>query len=237
MSDLYEQHFAYCIESIVRSHSFKRIELHPILEGVDLIAAWRYKTLNMNRGIALVTLPDATQIHPGEVARSIKKPIGKAIGYIPLIHELGLQLILLGRGVLARAGDLHSFLDTANTGGVILQSIHVVDDDPKELIEAPLVRTPQSRENLGLPPWAERLQWLHDLLPIRLIPRALGMAPPPLYEPMSARRRHSTATGRAAVSVRTFGQTRTGPFIDAIETGIDQFLESPRIRSHRTLES
>ena len=134
MADLREQQLANCIEESVRPLSFKRFDPSFAIDAVNLVAVWKYKTLNMNRGIALVTL-GYTSLEPGETASAIKKPIGKAIGYIPFVYELGLQLVLLGRGILASGANLERSLDKVNTQTVILQSIHLVDIDATSLIQ------------------------------------------------------------------------------------------------------
>jgi hypothetical protein len=203
--------------------SFKRVDPAPVLEGIPVVAAWKYKTLNMNRGIALVSLP-RTEGHPGEFARAIKKPVGKAIGYLPFLYEIGLQLILTGPGTFGRAAGLHRFLDTASTGTVILQSIHLVDPDAREVIGDPSTPAPGQQEDLGLPGWAQALEKLRTVTPSGMLSRAMGLPLPAGFERIKARLNYSPETGRAAMSVRTWAQSRTGPFIDAIEKGIDQFL-------------
>jgi hypothetical protein len=222
----HERNLAELIDEQVRPLSFKRVDPTPVIEGVPLAAAWKYKTLNMNRGIALVTLSGSSG-HPGELARSVKKPVGKGLGYIPCLYDLGLQLILLGRGVLVGGAGLHRYLDVANTGTVVLQSIHLVDTDAKELIRDPSVPAAGLREDLGLPGWAETLERLRGLTPGGMLMKAFGLPLPAAFEGMKARLNYSRETGRAAVSVRTFAQFKTGPFIDAIEEGIDRFLANP----------
>jgi len=151
--------------------------------------------------------------HPGEFATTIKKPVGKLIGYCPIIYELGLQLVMIGRGVLNRAVGLDRFLDTVNTQTVILQSIHLVDVAARELLRD-VPRDTEVESEIPLPGWAKGIEWIGRIK----APWSSG------FQRGKGRLRYSVETGRAAISVRTWGQTRTGPYTDAIEDGIDQFI-------------
>ena len=62
------------LDETVAPHSFKRIEKQSA-RMPPLIAAWKRKSMNMNRGIALVHFSDPS-VHPGEFARAIKKTDG-----------------------------------------------------------------------------------------------------------------------------------------------------------------
>jgi hypothetical protein len=142
----------------VAPHGFRRFDPPSADPPLPWIAAWKRKTWNTNRGIALLRLP-AQSAHAGEYARDVRVPAGKAIGYLPFLYELGLQLVLLAPGGLGKAEGLERYVTPVNNSTVLLQSIHLVDPET-----------------------------------------------------------------RAARSVRTWGQVVTGPFIDAIETGISAFL-------------
>jgi hypothetical protein len=122
------------IDETLRHHDFHRISELPTLDDAALGAVrglWKRKTWNSNRGAALVELESL----PGEplaaVAARLAGPVGRAIGYIPLLHPLGLQLIIAGHGILAGAGELKQALDLADTQTVVLQSLHVVDLDTR----------------------------------------------------------------------------------------------------------
>lgn len=221
-----EQRLADFVDEQVSALSFKRVLPTPQIEGIPLAAAWKYKTLNMNRGIALIPLADLGD-HPGEFAQRMKKPVGSALGYIPLLYEIGLQLVLFGRGVLASGAGLHRFLDTINIGTVVLQSIHIVDIDAKAVVYHPSVPAPGIQDDLGLPGWAAALEKLRELTPTGIAMKAFGLPLPAGFERIKSRLNYSAKTGKAAVSVRTFAQTKTGPFIDAIEAGIDRYLAIP----------
>ncbi len=147
---------AGCIGEAVEPHGFVRFA--PAVDGLPWIAAWKRKTWNTNRGIALLSAP-ADIASALDYARAVRKSAGKGIGYLPFLYELGLQLVLTGPGLLAKAKGLSGALAKINSFTVVLQSVHAVDPE-----------------------------------------------------------------GRVALSTRTWGQFVSGPWIDAIESGIAAFL-------------
>ena len=147
---------AACIGEAVESRGFRRFT--PAVDGLPWIAAWKRKTWNTNRGIALLTAP-ADIASALDYARSVKGPAGKAIGYLPVLYELGLQMVLVGPGLMAKAAGLKGALAKINSFTVILQSLHAVDPE-----------------------------------------------------------------AGVALSTRTWGQFVSGPWIDAIESGIAAYL-------------
>jgi hypothetical protein len=146
------------LEAAVAPHGFRRFK--PEGGGLPWISAWKRKTWNTNRGIALLALPPDVP-HAGEYALDVRVRAGKAIGYIPFLYELGLQLVLSGPGAAEKGEGLERYVTKINNSTVLLQSLHLVDP----------------------------------------------------------------ASG-ASRSVRTWGQLVTGPFIDAIESGIARFREA-----------
>jgi hypothetical protein len=208
-----EDSLARQVEEAVASHSFKRIE-KQWAGTPPVVAAWKRRSMNMNRGIALVRFSDPS-VHPGEFARGIKKAVGKSSGYWPILNELGLQLILIGRCVLDKSIGLDRFLDSVNTQTVILQSIHLVDVAAGEFLDDVPMDT-EIHSEISLPEWARWIEWVGKLRN----PFSSG------YQRGEARLRYSVETGRAAISARTWSQTRTGPVIDAIEAGIERFVRS-----------
>lgn len=206
-----EEMLAQHIEEAIVPSSFKRIEAQLADESIQLIAAWKRKTLNMNRGIALVSLAKQAA-HPGEFAKTIKKPMGKFIGYFPFFYEIGLQLVLVGRTILDRSTGLEQFLDTVSQS-VTLQSIHLVDVAAGELIRY-LPADADVESAIPLPGWAKAVELIGKIKN----PFSGGL------QRGKTRLRYSAETGRAAISVRTWGQSQTGPFIDAIEDAIDRFI-------------
>mgnify|MGYP001764576351 CR=1 FL=1 len=66
MERILEERLAACLDEAVRPFSFTRLDRTPAVEGISLAAAWKYKTLNMNRGVALLTLK-GSEGHAGEV--------------------------------------------------------------------------------------------------------------------------------------------------------------------------
>jgi hypothetical protein len=208
-----EDSLIQCLTETVVPHSFKRIE-KQWAETPPVVAAWKRRSMNMNRGIALVRFSEPSD-HPGEFARGIKKAVGKSIGYWPIFNELGLQLILIGRCVLDKSIGLDRFLDSMNTQTVILQSIHLVDVTAGEFLgDVPMDGEIQSE--ISLPEWVRWIEWVGKLRN----PFSGG------FQRGEARLRYSVETGRAAISARTWSQTKTGPVIDAIEAGIERFVRS-----------
>ena len=115
---------AECIEEAVAPHGFLRFS--PAVDGLPWISAWKRKTWNTNRGIALLSAP-ADLASALDYARAVAKPAGKAIGYLPFLYELGLHLILVGPGLMAKAAGLKEALAKINSFTVVLQSLHAVD--------------------------------------------------------------------------------------------------------------
>jgi hypothetical protein len=201
----------YLEEAVVR-HSFKRLEIESADHSLPVIAAWKRKTLSMNRAVALVSLGNLS-VHPGEFAKAIKKPVGKCIGYFPFFYELGLQLVLIGRGVLDKSSGLEQFLDSRSRS-VTLQSIHLVDPAAGELI-GHLPADDDMQAEISLPGWAKTIEFIGKIK---------NPFAGKIFLRGQSRLRYSAGAGSAAISVRTWGQTTTGPFIDAIEDGIDKFI-------------
>jgi hypothetical protein len=117
---------AKCIDDTVAPHGFRRIEPIPSTGSIAWIAAWKRKTWNTNRGIALISMPTVSK-HPGEYALDIRGATGKAIGYIPFLYELGLQLVMCGAGIVKKGEGLDRYVTKINNSTVLLQSIHLVD--------------------------------------------------------------------------------------------------------------
>lgn len=114
------------VEEKLKPYSFQRMTATPNLPGLNITAVWKRRNINTNRAVALLPFPYVGE-NPGQFAQGIKVPLGKAIGYIPFLNELGLQMIITGPGILAEAKDLSKFLDKINNQRVILQSLHIVD--------------------------------------------------------------------------------------------------------------
>ncbi len=95
---------------------------------------WKKKTWNVNRGVALVA--HEGRDHPGETARFNKAWFGGMIGFVPALYTLGLQIVIVTRGVLPWADDLDRYVDQANNFQVVLQNIHVVDLDRREAVSS-----------------------------------------------------------------------------------------------------
>jgi len=114
----------------VAPHGFRRFDPPPSDSPLLWIAGWKRKTWNTNRGIALLHLPSGAT-SAGEFAGDIRIRAGKGIGYFPFLYELGLQLVLLAPGGLARGVDLERSVTPVNNSTVLLQSIHLVDPETR----------------------------------------------------------------------------------------------------------
>jgi hypothetical protein len=197
----------------VEPRGFKRIDPAPVVEAAHLIAAWKRKPWNHNRGIAIVAM-ESNNGHPGEFARKLRRPIGRKIGYLPFLYELGLHVIVTGTGLLPRATDLHSYVDKINNQFVLLQSVHVVDLEARDFLA-------------DLPAEVGTLE--EEIKPgVQKAFEAVSRVRSPLfhatYDAMKVRFDCSKQTGRAAKSARSWAMRLSGPDIDAIETGISRYL-------------
>jgi hypothetical protein len=117
---------AQSIDTAVAVHGFRQFKPAAALSPLPWIAAWKRKTWNTNRGIALLAMSEQAT-HAGEHALDIRVQAGKAIGYLPFLYELGLQLILVGPGILKKGEGLDRYVTKVNNSTVLLQSIHLVD--------------------------------------------------------------------------------------------------------------
>src|SRR5258706_2537239 len=117
---------AQCIDEAVAIHGFRQFRPDAVTSPLPWISAWKRKTWNTNRGIALLTMPEQAA-HAGEYALDIRTKAGKPIGYIPFLYELGLQLVLAGPGILRKSEGLDRSLTKVHNSTVLLQSIHIVD--------------------------------------------------------------------------------------------------------------
>lgn len=112
------------LEDAVAPHGFRRFT--PAAGDLPWISAWKRKTWNTNRGIALLAMPPEAP-HAGEYALDVRVRAGKAIGYLPFLYELGLQLVLCGPGIVEKGADLDRYVTKINNSTVLLQSLHLVD--------------------------------------------------------------------------------------------------------------
>jgi hypothetical protein len=122
------QLLAECIDRAVAPHDFRKFTPTGRPSPLAWIGAWKRKTWNTNRGIALIRLPDQAA-HAGEYALDIRTKAGRFIGYIPFLYELGLQLILIGPDILKKGEGLDRYVTKMNNSTVLLQSIHLVDPE------------------------------------------------------------------------------------------------------------
>jgi hypothetical protein len=207
-----EQSLSQFIGEAIAPFSFRVADPLPVFEDIRVVAAWRRRTPNTNRGVVHIALRDQDDEAAG-YARAIRRPLGRALGYLPFLNEVGLHVVLPGRGVLGRSGGLRRAVDTTNSQTVVLQSLHLLDLD---CLNPDLPEVGEHSEELAdLPRWARvveaLMRWKDPTGGIR-------------FERMREATRWCRRTRRAAFSVRTWGQAWTGPLIDLIEAGITRFL-------------
>jgi hypothetical protein len=208
-----EEALTQSIAREVEPRGFKLLDPVPAVDDVRMIAAWRRKNWNTNRGIAIVAM-ESTTGNPGEFARQLRRPIGRKIGYVPFLYEMGLHVVVTGAGVLPRASDLHNYVDKLNNQFVLLQSVHVVDLAAADFLA-------------GLPAEVQTLE--EEIKPgVQKAFEAVNRLRNPLfyatYDYMKVRFDCSRQDGWAAKSARSWAMRLSGPDIDAIETGISRFL-------------
>ena len=77
-----------------------------------------------------------------DYAQAVRKPAGKAIGYLPILYEVGLQLVLAGPGLIAKSAGLKGALAKINSLTVVLQSLHAVDPEGRVALFGHAIKTP-----------------------------------------------------------------------------------------------
>jgi hypothetical protein len=118
------------LESELKPHNFQRLD--EALSSLNLNnraavrAIWKRKTWNTNRGVALLEVNQGLDALEAFI-KAVRDPVGKAIGYMPVLYPLGLQLILAGEGIHQEQSGLSAVLSKIDNQTVVLQSIHVVD--------------------------------------------------------------------------------------------------------------
>jgi hypothetical protein len=126
MNSTTEHDLAEYIDRNLSAHSFWRLDRvteATLTRDFGVIAAWRRKSwFRGNRAVVLVSLPGSAN-HPGKFAQEIKIPLGKSIGYFPVLNELGLQLVVTGHSILDKTAGLDDYVDKLSNQRVILQSL------------------------------------------------------------------------------------------------------------------
>lgn len=120
-----------CIEGNLQEHAFKKHGVENIF-GFKNIVVLRRKT--WNTAVAIIELSD-DQINNiknlGAFSQDIKRQLGKEIGYKFFIYTLGLQIVFYGENIIRLSEGIENYVDKYNNQLVILQSIHVVDNNEK----------------------------------------------------------------------------------------------------------
>ena len=127
------------IDQSLAPFKFQRMPQVAPLEGqvahATLHALWKLKTLNVNRGVALVEVDAATLPEPlPNFATRVSKPVGKQLGYFPFFYPVGLQLVIVGRGILLPQEALKKGVSLIDNQTVVVQSVHVVDTAARDTV-------------------------------------------------------------------------------------------------------
>lgn len=121
------ENLAQSLEKNLTPLKFKPSSVTIEHEAVKKIQVFKKKNLNLNRCIVLVELNEevpVTDLHL--FLKTLKIMLGKEIGYIPFLYELGMQVVLIGNDIPIPS---KSPIDQVNTFKVLLQSVFVVDNN------------------------------------------------------------------------------------------------------------
>jgi hypothetical protein len=94
---------------------------------IHRIKFWKRRNVNMNRSIVLIEVNhsitlDGLILH----LHKTKFKLGQATGYIPLLNEVGMQLIVVGNMITSTECGLKP-VDTVNNQRALIQSIFIID--------------------------------------------------------------------------------------------------------------
>jgi hypothetical protein len=209
-----------CIDRSVSELRYRRIKRTPVVPGVDLVAAWKRKESFSNDGIAVVPIGTYPN-HPGEFARAISTRVGKVIGYFPIVYRLHLKFVITGRRILERATELHYYLDSTITFGILLKSLHVLDFEAGDYIRDVPGDVREVRDSSITMPeqmWSEAMaDQLANRIPrggTRFRTTEVGFTGIP-------------ETGRAVRSAWAWQERVPGSNMDSLTRGIRTFLMTP----------
>ncbi len=125
-----------CIKNSLFEYSFDQYEVKNLFDFKHM-AVLRRRTWNTNRAIVIIELSDAQQKNIkniGKFSQSIKRQLGKEIGYYFWIYPLGLQLVFYGESIIDLCTDVQSYVDKWNNQQVVLQSIHVLENNESQSV-------------------------------------------------------------------------------------------------------
>jgi hypothetical protein len=131
--------FERVIEAVgeeLTDHGF-RTHSHPRMDALDCIAFWRLCTLNINRAVAVLRLPES-EIGVGEYCQKMKWRLLWLTRFVPFIYELGLQVVVCGDGLEQLLGTpdmLKRQVDSFSNQFVVLQSIFAVDTQTRRFTQ------------------------------------------------------------------------------------------------------
>ena len=79
---------------------------------------------------------DASERPVGQVAKGVRSALAKPLGYRFILYGLGLQVVVVGPNVSARAEELDAYVDRIDNKWAIVQFIAAVDEETRAVHEA-----------------------------------------------------------------------------------------------------
>jgi len=121
----------HLIDSLGSGLATHKFEVHetPGMDDLDVVRFWRRNTLNTNRAVAMVRLPEGTVDLPG-YTHALKWKLMRQTKWFPFLYGLGLQLVVVGEELEDRfflETHLKPCVDKIDNQFVIVQSIFAVD--------------------------------------------------------------------------------------------------------------
>jgi hypothetical protein len=217
-----EQLLVKCLGEWLAPVGFQQLSLGPVL-GVRVLGAWKRSGWISHDGVAVLAL-DKFRNSPGEFAQFLKLEVGKAIGYMPLFRPLRLQLVVTGREMIERVGELQFHADSLlRPLRVGLQGIHVIDLAAQRYVARLPPREEAYEEEVLSPGQVAGIELYRA--------RRFGLGGGPPVNPMKIRFDYSTVTGRVVRSIRHFSQggwlSQAIASVDTLEGAISRFIHTP----------
>lgn len=114
------------ISEKLNEHKFKKTAISFSHKIVSKIHIWTKKNFNINRAVVLIEIEENIGFFDlVNFIYEIKYPLGKKIGFIPFLYELGIQIIVLGKNI--HPEESKNPVDTINNFKVLVQSLFVID--------------------------------------------------------------------------------------------------------------
>lgn len=116
------------IEKNVGASGFRKVTADFRDETVSKADFWNRRNLNLNRSIVLLEINQALTVDELiNHLQSIKLKLGKVTGYVPFLNEVGMQVIVYSKSLVAGEHHLKP-VDTVNNQRALIQSVFIVDE-------------------------------------------------------------------------------------------------------------